>query len=57
MSGSERPEGWPEHYGATPSVECDHYMMWDDGVYRCIHNCGLVHEEPPERKLKTGDDS
>lgn len=54
MSGGGRPEGWPEHYMAAPSDECNHYMMWDDDLYRCIYECGLTHDEPPESKLNTG---
>lgn len=47
------PEAWPESYMASPDIDCNHFMQWDSGVYRCIHECGLVHEEPPESKLET----
>jgi hypothetical protein len=54
--GTERPEGWPEHYHGTPTPQCDHHMMWDtgEGCYVCIYECGKTAEEPPKSKVQAG---
>lgn len=58
VSGTERPEGWPEHYQGTPTPQCDHHMMWDtaEDRYVCIYECGKTAEEPPESKVQTDID-
>jgi len=55
-SGTERPEGWPEHYMSAPETHCTHHMMWDtaEGEYVCIYECGETAEEPPEHKIQSG---
>lgn len=58
---ANRPEGWPEMYSAAGrSPSCPHQMHWvpEDGIYRCIYDCGEVDEEPPESKIRedTNDD-
>lgn len=53
-TNTERSDDWPEMYSAARrSPNCPHQMHWDDSdnVYRCIHECGEVDEEPPEAKF------
>lgn len=56
MSGTERPEDWPETF-TDPSLDCSHAFTWDsaDGEFICMY-CGDRREEPPERYLQTASE-